>query len=293
MCVDSLAGYRGAISHFQLTERWLSDRMVWHVQKHLIKLAELLRISFGWRIIRRRFNRCGVKMAVRKTIKKFCLFAFLFLVSAASNAREVVLLYTNDIESVYEPVESVWREDIDRMGGMAYLAALIRQRRDDSRGTFLVDAGDIFTGSLSKATKGRLPFDLYSTMGYDAVNLGNHEFEYGWQTLLEVMQRARFPVLNANIYHEASQTNFARQYAILEKEGVRVGVIGSMGMDAFLNTMMKSNRAGLVAKPPIAVLQGYIDTIRAEVDLVVLLTPEPDCADADRQGGRPVSASGV
>lgn len=115
--------------------------------------------------------------------------------------KEVTLLHTNDIESVYEPLEAAWRDDIDKMGGMPYLAALAKEIRAKESISFLMDAGDIYTGALSKKSTGRLPFDLYSAMGYDVVNIGNHEFEYGWQSLLEVMPRARFPVLNANIVH--------------------------------------------------------------------------------------------
>lgn len=83
---------------------------------------------------------------------------------------------------------------------MGPLSTLINDIRASEPNTLLVDAGDMFTGSLSKATEGRLVFDLYNAMGYDAVNLGNHEFEYGWKVLHHVMQRAQFPVLNANIF---------------------------------------------------------------------------------------------
>ncbi len=196
----------------------------------------------------------------------------LLIAAVSATAKEVTILYTNDIESVYEPIEAYWRDDITRIGGMANVATLVDQVRKRESPTFVLDAGDIFTGSLSKATQGSLVFDLYSEIGYDAINLGNHEFEYGWQVLHRVMQRARFPVLNANIFFEASDTPFAQQYTILEKGDVRIGVIGLMGVDAFLNTMMKANREGLYVKPPIEVVQEYIDLVRDEVDLVILLT---------------------
>ena len=207
--------------------------------------------------------------------KKVCLMlasCSLTLWIASADSREVTILYTNDIESVYEPIEAHWREDIAFIGGMAHLSSLIRVERSARKTSFLVDAGDIFTGSLSKVTEGRLSFDLYSAMGYDAVNLGNHEFEYGWEVLSHVKQRARFPVLNANIMHEASDSHFSRQYAVLESDGVKLGVIGLMGIDAFMNTMMKSNREGLYAVPPDEIVQRLIDDIRDEVDLLVLLT---------------------
>ena len=75
-----------------------------------------------------------------------------------SQADEVAILYTNDIESVYEPIEAHWRDDISLIGGMAHLSSLIREQRADQEISFLVDAGDIFTGSLSKATQPTVPY---------------------------------------------------------------------------------------------------------------------------------------
>lgn len=92
-------------------------------------------------------------------------------------------------------------------------------------------------------------------MGYDAITLGNHEFEYGWQTLKENMPRAAYPVLNANIKFEQNNAPFASPYTIVERDGIRVGVIGVMGVDAFYNTMWKGNRKGLTIDDPIKTTQ--------------------------------------
>ena len=135
---------------------------------------------------------------------RFLLFISLLFVSqitvTENSKKEVILLHTNDIESVYEPIPALWRADMDYIGGLSHLATLIRNTREEEGITFLLDAGDIFTGALSKKTEGKLPFDLYSAMDYDAMTLGNHEFEYGWEILVDTIQRATFPVLNANIY---------------------------------------------------------------------------------------------
>ncbi len=191
---------------------------------------------------------------------------------AFGDIKEVVLLHTNDIESVYEPIESVWRDDIEFMGGIPYLATLIKQTREAHDVSFLFDAGDIFTGALSKKSLGKLPFDLYSTMGYDVITLGNHEFEYGWEVLSETMYRASFPVLNANIIYEDSGRTFSRPYAIVERDGVRIGVVGVMGVDAFYNTIAKFQRTGLAIKDPTETAQYWVDKIKDDVDIVVVLT---------------------
>ncbi|MGQ8364235.1 bifunctional metallophosphatase/5'-nucleotidase [Glaciecola sp. 1036] len=186
--------------------------------------------------------------------------------------KEITLLHTNDIESVYEPLEAAWRDDIELIGGTPYLATLIEQVRAKETTSFLFDAGDIYTGALSKKSKGKLPFDLYTAMKYDVITLGNHEFEYGWQSLIETMPRAGFPVLNANIVHKDSGTMIAQPYTILERDGVRIGVVGVMGIDAFYNTTAVFQREELTIKDPIETAQYWVDLIRPEVNMVVVLT---------------------
>ncbi|MCB9080194.1 MAG: bifunctional metallophosphatase/5'-nucleotidase [Lewinellaceae bacterium] len=192
--------------------------------------------------------------------------------------QEITFLYTNDIESVYEPMEAYWNDTIAHIGGMPYLASLIHAKRAAAPISFLFDAGDIFTGALSQVSQGALPFEIYSAMGYDAITLGNHEFEYGWERLREVQQRARFPVLNANIYYANTDIPYCRAYTILEKQGIRVGVIGAMGLEAFKNTINPAHRQGLEARDPIGEVQRYIDLLRPEVDLIVVLTHQNQSA---------------
>ena len=154
------------------------------------------------------------------------LFAiFLFLTSICINSeesaiKEIVILHTNDIESVYEPIQAVWRSDMELIGGISHLATLINDVRAKEDISFLVDAGDIYTGALSKKSKGKLPFDLYNAMGYDVLTIGNHEFEYGWESLIDTIPRANFPVLNANIVYENSGKLIAKPYTLLQRSGV-------------------------------------------------------------------------
>ncbi|MDX1302298.1 bifunctional UDP-sugar hydrolase/5'-nucleotidase [Photobacterium sp.] len=210
---------------------------------------------------------------VQKSLTAVSVFAALCISPLAwAEIKEVTLLHTNDIESVYEPVEAFWNNDIEHIGGIPYLATLIKQVRAESSTSFLLDAGDIYTGALSKKTQGKVVFDIYSAMGYDAITLGNHEFEYGWESLRDTMPRASFPVLNANIYYQGTDIPLAQPYTILEKDGVRIGVIGVMGIDAFYNTMWKGNRKGLEVRDPAEEVQKWADKLRPEVDMIVALT---------------------
>ena len=210
-----------------------------------------------------------------KFISIVCLILCINLPIFAENnseIKEIAILHTNDIESVYEPIPATWRDDMELIGGISHLATLIRNTRKSEDISFLVDAGDIFTGALSKKSEGKLPFDLYSAMNYDTLTLGNHEFEYGWEKLVETIPRANFPVLNANIVHETSGELIAQPYVILERSGVKVGVIGVMGIDAFYNTMASFHRTGLTIKDPTETAQYWADKIRDEVNIIVVLT---------------------
>lgn len=199
----------------------------------------------------------------------------------------VTLLFTNDLESAFEPTPAFWRPDLDFIGGIAELATLIDRQRASQPNVFLFDSGDIFTGTLSKLTNGELPFELMLTMGYDAMCIGNHEFEYGWQAFAEQKNRVSFPVLGANLFYKETEIPFAQPYAIFERNGVRLGVIGVLGQDA-ATALIPSNIAGLEVRDPIPILAELVPQLRTEVDLIVVLTHQGKTAPMQTDDeGRP------
>lgn len=214
-------------------------------------------------------------------------------VEPGAKTREVVLLYTNDFESAFDPIPAFWRDDLDHIGGVAQLATLIESERAQAPLSFLLDAGDIFTGTLAKLTRGELPFELMNTMGYDAMCIGNHEFEYGWRALREAMQRAPFPVLAANLFYEGTEIPFSQQYTVLERDGFRIGVVGIFGPDA-ATALYPPHFAGLEVRDPVIAARAAVAHLRPDVDLVVLLTHQGKTApmqtddEADRSVQRDI-----
>lgn len=190
--------------------------------------------------------------------------------SPADSPRQVTLLFTNDFESAYDPIEAFWRDGIEQIGGIAHMATLIREQRAQAHPVFLFDAGDIFTGTLARRTKGAVSFDLMQLLNYDAMAIGNHEFEYGWQSFAEEKSRAPFPVLGANLFYAGTKHPYAQAWTILERGGIRVGVIGLLGQDA-ANALIPSNIAGVDVADPVAVLEQHVAQLRPEVDLLVVL----------------------
>ena len=116
-----------------------------------------------------------------------------------STAREVTLLYTNDFHSAFEPMPAFWLPESPRLGGAAHLATLVRRERAAARTSFLLDSGDMFTGTLSRLTEGEALLEMMRALGYDAMGVGNHEFDYGWQPFHEGVWRVPFPVWCAKL----------------------------------------------------------------------------------------------
>jgi 2',3'-cyclic-nucleotide 2'-phosphodiesterase (5'-nucleotidase family) len=184
----------------------------------------------------------------------------------------VTLIFTNDMESAYSPVPAWWREDLDRIGGIAELTTLIRNIRRDEPNVFLFDSGDIFTGALSRLTDGALMFEFMITMGYDAMAIGNHEFDYGEAILEWQKNRAPFPVLAANLDYKDTDHPFAQKHTIIERGGIRLGVVGILGQDAASTAIAPNHIDELDVSDPAEAVRLSVEELRDDVDLIVLLT---------------------
>ena len=71
---------------------------------------------------------------------------------AESDHTTVTLLFTNDVESAYDPIPAFWLDDQEMIGGIAEMTTLINHIRATQPNVFLFDSGDIFTGALAKLT---------------------------------------------------------------------------------------------------------------------------------------------
>ena len=210
--------------------------------------------------------------------RRLLFFGFWLLLCAGSAAQNsddeivVTLLFTNDIESAYEPVPAWWRDDIARIGGIAELTTLINNIRRDEPNVFLFDSGDIFTGALSRLTEGALMFEYMITMGYDAMAIGNHEFDYGEAIFLWQKNRAPFPILGANVFHKGTNHPFSQRHTIIERNGIRIGVIGILGQDAAMTAIAPDHNDEIDVTDPAEATRRSVEELRDDVDLVVLLT---------------------
>ncbi len=210
--------------------------------------------------------------------------------------KVITLLFTNDIESAYDPVPAWWRDDMERIGGIAQLSTLIKEIRRTEPNVFLFDAGDIFTGALSRLTDGALMFEFMLTMGYDAMGIGNHEFDYGEEILSWQKNRASFPVLGANLFFKDTDDPFAQAHTVIERGDIRIGVIGILGQDAAGTAIAPQHIDELDVTDPVTAVARSVAELRDDVDLIVLLThmghtaPMQTDAEADPRLDRDIDA---
>ena len=116
--------------------------------------------------------------------------------------------------------------------GLARVATYVNQVRSENPNTILVDAGDTIQGTImtddlySKDTKDHPVPAALNYMGYDAWVLGNHEFNFGVDTLKSIIAQAKMPVLAANIKNADGSYFTGAGYTIVERGGVKVAIIG-------------------------------------------------------------------
>lgn len=194
------------------------------------------------------------------------------LAQESSDDIVVTLIFTNDMESAYAPVPAWWRDDMQHIGGIAELTTLIKNVRREQPNVFLFDSGDIFTGALSRLTEGALMFEFMITMGYDAMAIGNHEFDYGEAIFEWRKNQAPFPVLGANLFYKDTNHPFAQRHTIIERNGIRIGVIGTLGQDAASSAIAPAHIDELDVTDPAVAIQRSVDELRNDVDLIVVLT---------------------
>lgn len=138
----------------------------------------------------------------------------------------LTILHTNDTHSQIDPLPA--GDKYAGRGGVARRATLVKQARAAQPNTLLVDAGDACQGTpYFNLYKGEVEFKAMSALGYDAMTLGNHEFDNGVDALANALQYTNFPVVNANYQIKGTKLEpIVKPYVVKEVAGLRVGIFG-------------------------------------------------------------------
>lgn len=155
-----------------------------------------------------------------------------------SEPLELVLLHTNDTHSYVagrDKYGNACMASADCAGGMGRIAAVVREERQHADNVLALDAGDQFQGTLFFTVNGwSMLADLDNRVNYDAVTLGNHEFDKGCDTLAQYVGALKYPVLAANLEPEPGcplRGLSISPYAVRTVRGVKVGIVGLANPD--------------------------------------------------------------
>lgn len=152
--------------------------------------------------------------------------------AAENGETHITILGTSDMHS------DIWGYDYasnaeTANSGMARLYTYIRQVREENPNTLLIDGGDDIQGTImsddlfnKKPEREHPVIAAMNYMKYDAMTVGNHEFNWGIETMKTILGQADFPILAANVRDANGKTVIGKDWVILETGGVKVAVIG-------------------------------------------------------------------
>ena len=206
--------------------------------------------------------------------------ALTFGASMAVADYSLTILHTNDFHARFEPIskyDSGCSEEKNLegkcFGGSARLVTAIAEARARSNNSILVDGGDQFQGTLFYTYyKGKVAAEMMNKMGYDAMTVGNHEFDDGPEVLRGFMDALEFPILmsNADVTREPLLAEKLPKSVIIERGGEKLGLIGLTPEDTH---ELASPGPNITFSDPVAAVQAEVDKMTAQgVNKIIVLS---------------------
>lgn len=231
---------------------------------------------------------------MKKQFKFLISLLILILLAIPVFAEEkdnLTILFTHDMHDNLESFNMMKDGELESRGGFARLSSAIKEERNMDSDLLLVDAGDYSMGTLYQTIfETRSPtLRLMGKMGYDATTLGNHEFDFrpeglsnslltafesGDKLPVVVATNTKFPESDLTDSLEDLKNTFnevdVKDYLVLDKKGIKIGIIGLMGEEADSNApMAEVNFTDIVEES-----KKFVDILKNEdkVDLIVALS---------------------
>ena len=190
-----------------------------------------------------------------------------YLNAVSQQQKSIVVLYENDVHCAID--------NYSRLAGLREVFA-----SGDSIAVALVSCGDFLQGGVAGSiSKGQYIVDILRHMNYDAIGLGNHEFDYGVPRMNELLSQVKAPVVCANFFEAGSPIPYYTPYIIRQLGGRRVGFVGAVTGEAMRSeaySFYDDNGHLLYDLKPMEVsriVQQAVDEVRSQgADIVVLIS---------------------
>ena len=205
----------------------------------------------------------------------FYLFAFSPLDADAKKHKQLVILHTNDTHSTIFPVkQNIDDKEIAGRGGYLRRVNMLKEQRQQHPDLLLFDSGDFSQGSgYYTLFKGEVEIGLMNQMGYDAVTIGNHEFDFGLDNLARIFRMANFPIVCSNYDCKGTVLEgLVKPYITLKRNGVKIGVFALS--PALKGLVFDGNCQGITYLDPAETAQKYINILRKQekCDVVICIS---------------------
>jgi 5'-nucleotidase / UDP-sugar diphosphatase len=193
--------------------------------------------------------------------------------------KTITILHTNDMHASFIPHEAFWVKETPKplVGGFNELSCIVDSIRHVKSATLLIDAGDVMTGNpITEYTyagaEGGALFEMMNRIGYEMWTPGNHDFDISSANLRKLTKIATFPTISANILDTLNHFPVNnKEYGIIEKSGLKIGIIGIMS-DDFYNLVNKNSSAGIKILPSIETVKRLAAVLHPQTDLLIALT---------------------
>ncbi len=196
------------------------------------------------------------------------LFCTLFLPQL--HAQSLHVLATGDTRGYF------FEENVDdkKTGGILERRQAVReiQRQFGKDNVLLFDTGDALSPDyLSTASAGKIMMDMMAEMEYDAMVVGNHDFDFGTAVLRSYKNIPHYPTLLAANILTGDSLPFLTPFKILNKAGLRIGVLGITD-PGIRESIYEKNRKGLLFMDVTWAMKKYLKEVRLNSDVLILLT---------------------
>lgn len=195
------------------------------------------------------------------------------LFTRPDSENSLTILYTNDTHARLDPFPDNATQ-FAGLGGIAKRANLVKEIRERENNVLLLDAGDVFQGTpWFDVYGGEVDLKLMSEMKYDAMAVGNHEFDYGLDAFAETAKHADFPILASNYgTRNTPLDGVIHRFITKETAGVKVGIFG-LGIE--LEGVVDPALYGAVqSRDPVIWAEGMVRSLRRfhNCDIVICLS---------------------
>ena len=200
------------------------------------------------------------------------LLTFLLILSSISFVlaaeKEIVILSINDFHGALAPAGK-------NAGAVKLVDALKTEKAKNPEGTIIVSAGDNYQGSaMSNLMYGEPVSAVFKEMGIELSAVGNHEFDWGINRINKWAEDGEFTFVCTNIYDKSTNqpVDWAEPFAIIEREGIKVGFVGLATPETAYKTL-KANVENYEFRDPVEIITEWVPKVKdAGADIIIALT---------------------